>query len=493
MPAWPAHPVIYEINAWIWLQELGRKHQRTVTLDTVPAEEWDALAAWRMNAVWLMGVWERSPAGAAIASRSEARLEEFRRVLPDFQAEDVVGSAYCVRRYVVDERLGGAEGLAAARGELAARGIRLVLDFVANHVAPDHPWVAEHPERFVRGRAEDAAKAPGAFVDIDGAWFACGRDPHFPPWTDVLQLHAFQPDLRQAAIDTLLDVATQCDGVRCDMAMLVMNDIFKSTWGALAGPSPPTEYWMDVIGAVKQEHPHLLFIAEAYWEREWGLQQQGFDYCYDKRLYDRLERDSAESVRRHLSAGLEFQRKLLRFIENHDEPRAVSSFAKRLRPAAVTMATVPGAKMFHEGQFEGRTVRPSVFLARRPDEPPDDDLETFYRKLVRLAASEGLQNGEWQLCERAGWPNNASFQNIVAWTWRSAEEYSLMVVNLSRQAAQARVVLPWGELRNATWHMMDLVSNDEYTRSGDELCNDGLFVDLPPWGFHVLVKWWGVR
>jgi len=143
-----------------------------------------------------------------------------------------------------------------------------------------------------------------------------------------------------------------------------MNSIFERTWGNRAGTRPATDYWPEVIPAVKKSHPDFLFIAEAYWDLEWELQQQGFDYCYDKKLYDRLEHDNAESVRLHLCADPAYQRKLVRFIENHDEPRAAATFSpEKERAAAVTIATVTGAKLFHEGQFEGRRVRLPVFLA----------------------------------------------------------------------------------------------------------------------------------
>ncbi len=132
-------------------------------------------------------------------------------------------------------------------------------------------------------------------------------------------------------------------------------------------------------------------MAEAYWDLEWELQQQGFDYCYDKRLYDRLEHDTAESVRLHLCADLAYQEKLVRFIENHDEPRAHSVFSpQKERAAAVTIATIPGARLFHEGQFEGRKVRLPVFLGRRPAEPVDPDLRAFYRTLLKAGSLEGL-------------------------------------------------------------------------------------------------------
>ena len=378
MSNWPRYPTIYEINTWVWLSELRTKAGNSVTLSSVPAAEWDALAAHGFDAVWLMGVWERSPAGIAIANRNEGLIEDFKRALPDFRPQDNVGSAYCVRRYVVDKQLGGPEGLSAARQELAKRGLRLILDFVPNHVAPDHPWVIVHPNYFVQGNLDDAKSDPASFISLGGHVFACGRDPYFPAWQDVLQLNAFQPELRRAVLETVLSIAGQCDGIRCDMAMLLLNSIFERTWGSRAGQPPATEYWRDLIPAVKKTYPDFLFVAEAYWDLEWELQQQGFDFCYDKRLYDRLEHDNAESVRLHLCADLAYQAKLLRFIENHDEPRAAATFSStKERAAAVTIATLPGARLFHEGQFEGRKIRLPVFLGRRPAETRRSTIASF--------------------------------------------------------------------------------------------------------------------
>ena len=484
-PTWPRYPTLYEINTWVWLSDLSARSGTSVDLRSVPSAEWDALARFGFDAVWLMGVWERSPAGIAIANRNTGLLADFLRALPDFRLQDNVGSPYCVRRYMVDEHLGGPGGLAMARRELAKRGMRLILDFVPNHVAPDHPWVSEHPEYFVQGNADDARNDPASFMEVGGRTFACGRDPYFPAWPDVLQLNAFQPGLRRAALETISSIAGQCDGIRCDMAMLVLNEVFERTWGKRAGPRAATEYWMDIIPALKKAYPNFRFIAEAYWDLEWELQQQGFDFCYDKRLYDRLEHANAESVRLHLCADLAYQEKLLRFIENHDEPRAAAVFSPgKERAAAVTTATLPGARLFYEGQFQGRKVRPPVFLGRRPDEPVDQGLQTFYRKLLEAVAAPIFREGRWNLCERTGWPDNLSYQNLVAWSWIMDSDRYLIVVNLSNTAAQARVRVPWGDIRGRAWRLIDVVAGESYDRSGDEMVDAGLYVDLGPWGCH---------
>jgi len=486
MKMWPKHPVIYEISTWVWLGELGRKYGKSVDLATVPEPEWDALAAQGFDAVWFMGVWERSPAGIEVSMGNPGLLEDFRRALPDFAAADNVGSPYCIRRYAVDKHLGGPKGLAAARATLAKRGIRLILDFVPNHVAPDHPWVSAHPEYFVQGNDEDLRRDPASFMAAGAKVLARGRDPFFPAWPDVFQLNAFEPGLRQAVIETLSEIAGQCDGVRCDMSMLMLNAIFERTWGARAGARPATEYWATVIPAIKGKSREFRFIAEAYWDLEWELQQQGFDFCYDKKLYDRMEKEDAESVRLHLLADRAYQEKMVRFIENHDEPGAAATFPSgKGRAAAVAILTLPGAKLLYEGQFEGRKVRLPVFLGRRPAEPPDQGLASFYGRLLKAVNREVFRNGEWRLCERSGWPDNQSYLNVLAWCWAKDGQRYLSVLNFGPQAAQARVNVPWDELRGKQWRLTDALSGDVYDRSGDEMRDAGLYFDLRPWQCHL--------
>ena len=161
-----------------------------------------------------------------------------------------------------------------------------------------------------------------------------------------------------------------------------------------------------------------------------------------------MEHGNAESVRLHLCADLAYQAKLLRFIENHDEPRAAATFSPaKERAAAVTIATLPGARLFHEGQFEGRKVRLPVFLARRPAEPADKALQIFYHWLLDAINAPVFREGQWALCNCTGWPDNSSYQNLVAWSWVKDNDRYLIIVNLSDSAAQARVQVPWDELR----------------------------------------------
>jgi hypothetical protein len=460
-----------------------------LTLADVEPNDWDAVTPAGVDAVWLMGVWERSPAGLAVADENPELQASFRDALPDLRPGDVVGSPYCVRRYVVDAAFGGRSALAQARAALATRGVRLMLDYVPNHVAPDHPWTVEHPERFIQGDRGDLAADPSAWIGAGDHVLARGRDPYFPPWPDVVQLNAFSPALRRATVETLSDISDQCDGIRCDMAMLMTNAVFARTWGDRAGQVPAEEFWPAAIGDLRARHPQVLLLAEAYWDMEWDLQQQGFDFCYDKRLYDRILEDDPTAIRAHLGADLGYQSRLLRFLENHDELRVASRLVvEPERAAAVAVATLPGATLWHEGQFEGRRVRPPVFLARRPDEPIDRDLAVWYRALVSVVGASGMREDRWRLLDVSGWPDNQSAGSLMAWTWSedTGMRRHLIVVNLSGAPAQGMVALGWSDLGGRVWKLVDLLDGTTFIRDGNELTDSGLFVDLQPWRFHLL-------
>src|SRR4029077_12472195 len=220
-----------------------------------------------------------------------------------FSDLNIAGSPYAIADYRVPEALGGEAGLQQFRQKLHGLGMKLLFDFVPNHVGLDHSWVHERPELFV----SSPAGAPGAFAQETAGgrrWLAHGKDPYFPPWSDTVQLNYLQPATRFAMQEELRGVANRCDGVRCDMAMLVLNDVFVRTWANLL-PAGETrndlpEFWAEAIAATKRAHPDFLFLAEVYWGLEQRLQSLGFDYTYDKELYDDLVRRNPAGVQQRL-------------------------------------------------------------------------------------------------------------------------------------------------------------------------------------------------
>jgi len=481
---WPADPLLHEVFTWVWLADLSTRYDRRVTLADVPDEVWDDIARPGIDAVWLMGVWQRSEVGAAIARSNPAMAAAQREALPDVVDADVVGSAYCVRSYTCDEALGGEAGLAAARAALAQRGVRLALDLVPNHVAPDHPWVVDHPEYFVTGTVDDLQRDPGAYLEVHGTVFACGRDPYFPAWPEVLQLDASNPLLRAAMAEQVASIVTRCDALRCDMAMLVLDDVFERTWGRRADTDGG--FWPEVFAAGRATNPDVRFWAEAYWDLEPVLVDQGFDACYDKRLYDRLvHRAPVDEVRAHLSAPLDWQRHTVRFVENHDEPRAASVFAPARHLATLTaVCTLPGVALLHEGEADGRRVRVPVTLGRRPVEPVDTDVRAAVDRLV-AAIGGGVRRGDWRMLAVDGWADNQSARRLLAWSWVSATARHVVVVNLSDERADGRVRLDWHGLGGRRCVFDDLLVGVSYQRDGDAVLGDGLYVALDPDAAHL--------
>jgi hypothetical protein len=317
----------------------------------------------------------------------------------------------------------------------------------------------------------------------NGRIHAYGRDPYFDGWSDTLQLNYGRPELQAAMLGELRRIAQQCDGVRCDMAMLLLSDVFARTWGI-----PAPDFWPRATAAVHGEVPGFLFLAEVYWDLEWTLQQQGFDYTYDKRLYDRLVEGHARPVRGHLVAGLDFQDRLARFLENHDEPRAAATLAPDVHRAAATLTFLtPGLRFFHQGQREGKRVRIPVHLARGPVEAPDAEIASFYGTLLTCLKDPAFRDGAWQLLEcRPAWDTNGTWDAFVAFAWTGPrDERRLVAVNYAPHDSQCWVGLPWRDLARRTWHLEDLMGPAVYDRDGDDLAREGLYLDMPAWGYHV--------
>lgn len=477
------HPHLLELSAWPWLERLSRTSGREVTLGTVPEEVWDAFAAQGFDLIYLMGVWARSPLGRALAQSDPDLRAEYDRVLPGWTPDDVPGSPYCISSYVPDQRMGGWLGLDAARQALHARGLRLIVDFVPNHTAFDHPWVLSHPERYVLGSPEDVQEQREDFREAGGAFVACGRDPYFAPWRDVAQLNYCNPDTRAAMIEVLREIAAHADGVRCDMAMLVLNAVFDGTWRrVLRGDwtAPAVEFWPAAKAAV----PALLYLAEVYWDLEWTLQQQGFDFTYDKRLLDRLHGAPAGEVRAHLNAEPAFSNRLARFLENHDEPRSASQFGARLPAAATALATLPGMRFFFDGQLDGARHRAPVQLGRWPDEALSPEIQELYRRLLAAAGDALFHDGAWDLLPVAG-DGDRHHDDLIAWQWRHRDERAVVVLNLGSAMAEGhvqRLGLPAGE----AWTFEDRLTGAGYRWDRASLEARGLYVRLEPGRAHLL-------
>jgi hypothetical protein len=477
----PRYPSLYQINTRVWLTRLAAELGRPATLDDIPDADLDRLAAMGFDWIWLLSVWRTGAAARAISRANPEWRHEFQQTLPDFREEDIGGSGFAITGYTCHPDLGGDAALARIRQRLRDRGLRLMLDFVPNHTAPDHPWVEEHPDFYVAGTEHDLETARQNYTRVGSRVLAYGRDPYFAGWPDTLQLDYSNPALQEAMRDELIRIAGQCDGVRCDMAMLVLPEVFERTWGRRA-----PLFWPDTTTRVRERVPGFCFMAEVYWDLEWTMMQQGFDYAYDKRLYDRLREGHATPAREHLLAGLDYQDRLARFLENHDEPRAAATFSfDQHQATAIVTYLTPGLRFFHEGQFEGRRKRISPHLIRGPIEEVDKEVQRFYQQLLDVLRRETVRSGDWRLLECVpAWVGNWTSDCFIVWLWTGETgERRLVAVNYAGNQSQCYVRLPPSDASGIRFR--DLMTAAVFDRDAHDLDARGLYLDMGPWHYHV--------
>lgn len=480
------NPHLYEINAYQWLERLSQKLGRNIQLRDVPDSEWDAIAQMGFDIVWLMGVWRRSPISADLDQKNHAAYGAYSEALPGWTADDIIGSAYSVRGYEPDPRIGTWDDIDRARQKLHDRKAALFLDFVGNHTALDHPWVTDHPEYYVQGSPQDAEKSPSDYYKAHskkGAiYIALGKDPYFPAWDDVAQLNHFSLEMRAAQLAELKKIASHCDGVRCDMAMLQLNEIFEKIWRPQIGDTkPPTnEFWTDARAAA----PNLVLLGEAYWGTEDRLIELGLNFVYDKGLYDSVRDGKIGDIHWRLSRPFDQQTHLARFLENHDEPRFAAFSNNRLVAVAILMGTLPGMRFYQQGEEMGIKLRAPIELRRIAEQPVDPVRKEFFAKLFSATRDDVFHLGQWSAISVTR-DNEPTEGNLFVCEWRSDKSWKVIACNLSGAPAQGRIHLKGGIDPKIDYNFTDELDGTQYMRHGAEIAGEGLFVRRDAFEAHL--------
>jgi len=475
---------IYQLNTRIFCIENGTNLQQTPeSFFSSP----DVLAA---DALWLMGVWFPSKASVKICKSNEGLNHEFKKSLPDLQNSDIIGSPYAVYEYkpnpiIAEHNL----QLKQFRYKLNTIGKKLILDFVPNHMSVDSPLIEQYPDLFLYKKESSAVVCKNSFLHKNGRIYYHGRDPYFDGWTDTVQWDFSNPTTLKLHTKLLLELADVCDGFRCDMAMLPLEDVFERTHGIRA-----LSYWKELIANIKEIRPDFLFIAEVYWNREYDLQQLGFDYTYDKTLYDRLKNRDGEGIRLHLEATEDYQNHSLRFIENHDEERAAFTFGEYTNSDFALLCFLPGSILYHQGQKEGRKIKIPVQLARSPKEDKDYLSENFYDRAFSTIQKRQTKNLDLEIFELKSYDKDYSVKNCIVRSILNRDDKQLEILifnsysyeiiasmHLTESILQVIKLSSKNELI-----LKDILTGESYTREKEVLIR-GMFVRLEPGKAHWFV------
>ena len=422
-------PVLYEVNTRVWLRELSAREGRTVTLADVPESE---IARWielGFTHIWLMGVWQVGPKAREIALRFWR--EHWSREINSVEA-DVLGSPYAIQEYAIDARVGDALGMLMLKERLGRAGLRLILDFVPNHLGIDSTEPVRFPARFVNS----TEPLPGTFpaeARFGKRYFAHGRDPFFEPWIDTVQLDYRVLETHEAMRSVAQTASVFGTGLRCDMAMLLLPEIFNETWKNFpsnGAHQTAQDFWRKTIADVRQLQPQVELIAEVYWDREEQLQELGFDFNYNKRVTDYLVRGQTRQLIEFLKkCPLKYLSRSVHFLENHDEARVASVLSwQRHHLSAALILFLPGMALLHDGQLEGRRMFARIQMSRRAEEKVDGEIAGFYEKLLKVLQTTQVRRGKVSIV------NLPAEAEAIAVKWEGAEEVDLAVVNFGKES-----------------------------------------------------------
>ena len=468
-----AHPILYEISTRPWLYELSQKYGKSITkLKDIPTTEFDNLKKSGIEIVWMMGVWKLGTYGLEFD-----RKQDYSGVLPDWTKDDVIGSPYSITEYECNPDIGTNDDLVWLRKQINSRGMKLMLDFVPNHSAVDAPTASSNPKLYMR--APPGKTDPSRYTD---SGIAYGKDPYFSPWLDVIQWNYWEAETIQFMKQNLLTVLKYADGARCDMAHLILNDVFGQTWkeelDAWSYSKPSNEFWEVAIKEVKSKYPNAILLAEVYedWEIE-KLNQLGFDYCYDKALLDKLE-GSAQDVNDYIHyKGESFYGHVAHFVENHDENRVVYNMQGNLekaKAAGTIAATLGGMIFFNHGQWSGLKNKLDVHLRRGASESADSGTENHYKKLMQIIADSAFKGPNYYFVYNISGDKELDF---IGYIREVDDAHYLVVVNYASTYGCAEVPI-YNMEGSGMKNVKEMFSGIEYSVDADIMRNVGLTVCL---------------
>ena len=561
---WMANVVMIAKMVYVWLGQLSQTYATEVrTLDQIPDAELDRLSRWGFSGLWLIGIWERSPAS--------------QRIKHITGNPEAISSAYSLYDYVIANDLGGDRALENLKRRCAERGIRLASDMVPNHTGLYSKWIIEHPDWFIQldyppypdysftGPDLSSDGRIGLFIE-DGYWDKSdaavvfkhldrgsgrvryiyhGNDGTSTPWNDTAQLNYLIPEVREAVIGTILHVARQFPIIRFDAAMTLAKKHYQRLWYPLPGhgsgvPSRaehgmdrpsfdevfPNEFWREVVDRVAAEAPDTLLLAEAFWLMEgYFVRTLGMHRVYNSAFMNMLKMQENAKYRQTLKNVLEFEPEILKrfvnFMNNPDERTAVEQFGKEGKyfGATVLLVTMPGLPMFGHGQIEGFHEKYGMEYRRAYwDEPVDQALVARHEaSIFPLMRRRHVFSGSEQFVLYDFFSGSRVDENVFAYSNRAGGERGLILYHncfadtagwirfscasarKDQDGASSLAQKSLGEALDFNgdgrhyYSFRDFASGLSYLRSGRDLCDQGLYVEMGGYEYHAFLDFKEIR
>lgn len=420
-------PTFYSINTRLFLNQLSRKENKYIDIDSVPEKYWENLFD-KFDCFWFIGINSPSQASKQICQRYP---DSVRYAKSDVKPEDIVDSPYAVYDHSqINPRVAKNWEIWDKKLDyFHQHGKKVFLDFVANHTAVDNPWAFSHPQRFIQATKEQYQSNPDNYYSVVAAdgethYLAYGRDPYSGNWIDTLQLNYANPETQQAMKDILLNLVNHCDGVRCDMAMLLNPHTFIKTWSDHLSSEEinfliNNEFWPKTIAEVKTRAKDLgkkdfTFIAEAYggnggeeYYEPLSKLEKVFDCLYDKGFYDelvQLKLNQSEAFYSHLKNDIfnitENGHKVI-FFGNHDEKRAIAMFGKELSKSVALLCSLVSNNMLliHQDEEKGFRIRQPMQLDQPLNDCTDYSIKNFYNLILDIRNKPLFKNAKWSIVQ----------------------------------------------------------------------------------------------
>ncbi|MCW7475385.1 alpha-amylase family protein [Leptospira levettii] len=416
--------------------------------------------------IWLMGVWKNSPSSQRIAQTMPELQPGYQSVRSQLTNKDIYGSPYSIFEYNLDPLIGGDTDLTVIYEWSRSKNKKLILDFVPNHMAIDSPLVSQFPNLFLQSIHSEQDK--NSFLHPNGNRYKHGKDPYFDGWTDTIQWDFSNPEVENYHIQILKTIAKHCDGVRCDMAMLPLPDVFERTHGKKS-----LYHWENVICSVKSEFPDFRFYAEVYWGLDGTLRSLGFDATYDKSLYDELVHHRLDQVAENISneSGQISKPNLIRFLENHDENRAKLTFGEHSKTYFSLLSCLPGILLLFDGQEIGCLKKIPVQMKNVDEESPDIEIEDFYKRAFAIL-SKRSKVLEYQTLNYTEMNQLPVFMRLLI----SDTQTELFLWNYQQVSCSGWI--PYEEKISYRETLKDIVSNQIYPQGKPQ--KEGMYFKLEP-------------